>query len=214
MLRKIIILAVAAAAMPLMLIAGEKDQNREIFRELRERLSEYKEANIEPFRLEMKNKFEAGLSSEELAELNKLRAEAAEKREDKMQEMRQKRDKSRNEMKEGRGRGEREMRGRKGRPEPDEEMKEIYRRAAKIVDRHSEVLLEIDRAKEEKNETWKQDMNRIIEEWYNEHKDDLSEKALERIKRMSTKRLEAGHDMMDREKRAVLFVLWDGETLK
>ncbi|MFW6276901.1 MAG: hypothetical protein ACOC2K_04395, partial [Bacteroidota bacterium] len=75
MLRKIIILAVAAAAMPLMLIAGEKDQNREIFRELRERLSEYKEANIEPFRLEMKDKFEAGLSSEELAELNKLRAE-------------------------------------------------------------------------------------------------------------------------------------------
>lgn len=183
--------------------AGRPDKdraaNKEAFNELRTSMHSWLEKSVFPTLSEWKRTYDASLSSQDLTELNKLRAEAKASRENMGKEMRSAMTKNHEDH------SERHDAIKGMREQHRESMESIMERLKPIADHSKDKLRSIFDSGEPKIEAWKNEAQALMKAWHDKYPDLKSG----RLDHHRMKGLPLG--IGDGGKRsATRFMLWDG----
>lgn len=180
--------------------------------ELREEIKSYTEKNILPEMQQWKALLDNSMTKEDLAKLNELRAKASaikeEMKKDKLALIEDRKD----------GEFDRDELKDKMKDETQEykaELKEIMVQLKPIAEKYTDILKNIGEKAKPKRDEWENGILIIVNNWKNEHKEELENMKgkrnidTEAFKR-STGLNKLGFDG-DKKKKAAMFMLWDGK---
>lgn len=139
---------------------------REVFKELRNELANYKKEHILPQLNEWKLKIDSELSSEDLAELNRIREEASDL-------MVRAKNERMNRLESGERPDKNEVRN--IREVQKKNRKEIASKLTPIIEKYPDLVNDLKDEVESKHEKWAEDIKDIHVNWKNENSDELDE---------------------------------------
>lgn len=191
---------------------GAGKQKNGLAVELREEIKSYSEKKIHPELLEWKEMLDKSMSKEDLARLDELRAKAAAIREE------MKKDKA-SLMAEGKDEGwdKDEIKDKMKDESKDyrNEMKGIMIELKPIAEKYSDVLKSIGEKAKPKRDEWENGILQIVNNWKNEHKEELDDMKGKRNFDADAFKKSAGLSKLDfdgdKKKKAAMFMLWDGK---
>lgn len=209
---KIAAFAVLAIVFGFTIPVAANNQRKELMKDLREDIRGYSEKKIHPEMLEWKSILDKSMSKEDLARLDELRAKASAVREEMkknkagiIEEGRGQdwdkddfKDKMKDETKEYRG-----------------ELKEIIIQLKPLAEKYSDVLKSIGEKAKPRKEEWENGILQIVNNWKNEHKEEIEKIKNNKNFDADEFRKTAGLNKLgfdgDKKKSAVMFMLWDGK---
>ncbi len=214
--RKVLIAAgltlIAAFAVLLNSLNAASPKKNEIAKELREEIKSYTEKNILPEMQQWKALLDNSMAKDDLAKLNELRAKASAIRE----EMTKEKTSLFNESKEEKwSKDELKDKMKDEKKEYKAELKEIMVQLKPIAEKYTDILKNIGEKAKPKRDEWENGILIIVNNWKNEHKEELENmKGKRKIDAHAFKRStglnKLGFDG-DKKKKAAMFMLWDGK---
>ncbi len=188
-------------------------EGRAFIKELKDTIQSYTAKNIQPLLLQWKSKLENAMTKEDLAILIQLRAKKDAILKEQAEDMKQ----AFNETKSSEEADVKELRNKRNeiRSNSKEELKAIYKETASLADKYKETLGKIADESSGKKEEWRNDVEKIIKDWKEQHSSELS--GAKQHKRMYQGIEEKTPGSMkflpdrNKENSGVHFMLWDGK---